>query len=143
MASGSDPQTETRNEIIDDASEKDTNSVTLRIKSPRDKTPLHYTKSTPSFRSREYLDAVENSNDEGRRSRSTSMPLSIEAVKVAKELRRVSDIFSQEKRWPVRRKRRSTIGSYLAHQVQKEVQKSQSGSEENLHYHLPLEGTPV
>lgn len=81
---------------------------------------LHATKSSPTFRSMEYLE-TQHLEFEGKRSRSSSAPMSVEAVTVARELRKASDVFVTSRHRGRTRKRRSTLGSILSPSIQKEV----------------------
>ena len=114
--------------------------------------PLQYTKSTPSFVKDERLHFL---RDEGRRSRSQSEPLTREAVKIAEELRRASDLFntSYEASSPTRRasfkkrekSRRITVGGSAGESLRQEVNeaiRANSGSFPGYNP-VPPEGTPV
>jgi hypothetical protein len=102
--------------------------------------PLHATKSSPAFRSMEYLE-VQQAEFEGNRSRSSSAPLSAEAVTVARELRKASDIFLKAKSG-AGKKRRRTLASILSPSIEKEVAHAIRECDE--YPELPIyEGTPV
>lgn len=105
---------------------------------------LHYTKSSPTFHSMEYL-TVKNQEIllEGQRSRSNSAPMSREAMKVAKDLREASDYFFnvRAKRKVVSRQRRRTLGSFMHQSIEKEL--LQATLQEEDESGIPLLGTPV
>ena len=57
--------------------------------------PIHHTRSVPQFGAEERrIHALQAEELDGRRSRSHSEPLTREALKIAQELRKVSDLFN-------------------------------------------------
>lgn len=105
--------------------------------------PLHYTKSHPQFRSMDYL-VVKIQEEDGRRSRSNSAPLSLEAIKVDHGLRAASDNFYAAKRM-AKRVRRRTLGSFMQESIEKEMMQATLAEEEEEEEQniTPLLGTPV
>ena len=112
--------------------------------------PLSHNKSVPSFMDERiyYLQV-----DEGRRSRSHSEPLTREAVKIAQELRKASDLFNTtyETFSPVRRERRRdksrriTLGGSGGEMLRQEVNQALRANRDSFpgFNPIPPEGTPV
>ena len=115
--------------------------------------PLSYTKSVPSFLGERihHLQVVE-----GRRSRSHSEPMTREALKIAQELRKASDLFNTnyEALSPVRREfvsrqryksRRITLGGSGGESLRQEVHQALQANMGNFpgYNPIPPEGTPV
>ena len=109
--------------------------------------PLHYTQSAPSFRDERLL-------LDGRRSRSQSEPLTRDAVKIAMELRKASDLFNTNYLLsPVRRSfaktreksRRITVGGAVGESLRQEVNEALNANMDSFPGYNPVspEGTPV
>lgn len=128
----------------------DSNDLRFNFNLPK---PLSHNKSVPSFRDeRIYHLQV----DEGRRSRSHSEPLTREAVKIAQELRRASDLFNTnyEALTPVRKEfntrrydksRRITLGGSGGELLRQEVSQALRANMDMFpgYNPIPPEGTPV
>lgn len=56
--------------------------------------PIHYTQSVPKFIEERRIHHLQTEELDGRRSRSHSEPLTRDAIKIAHELRRASDLFN-------------------------------------------------
>lgn len=109
--------------------------------------PLHYTQSAPSFRDERML-------LDGRRSRSQSEPLTRDAIKIAMELRRASDLFNTNYlSSPVRmsfaktreKSRRVTVAGADGESLRQEVNEAMKANIDSFYRHNPIspEGTPV
>lgn len=127
-------------------SAKDTNNDDSRFNFDGRK-PLHYTQSAPSFRDERLL-------LDGRRSRSQSEPLTRDAVKIAMELRRASDLFNTNYlSSPVRKSfaktreksRRITVAGADGESLRQEVNEAMKANIDSFYRHNPIspEGTPV
>lgn len=110
--------------------------------------PLHLTKSDPSFRGSSPMLNVEEF--EGRKSRSQSAPLSIEAVQVARQLKRASDLFHDNyvlgEKKKIERRRRLTVSGSHGESLQNDIRMALGLKGINANRHSlgsPLEGTPV
>lgn len=115
--------------------------------------PLSYTKSVPSFLG-ERIHHLQLG--EGRRSRSHSEPLTREALKIAQELRKASDLFNTNyeafspvrKEFVIRRRdksRRITLGGSGGESLRQEVHQALQANKDNFpgYNPIPPEGTPV
>lgn len=115
--------------------------------------PLHHTSSVPQFGIEERrIHRLQLEEFDGRRSRSHSEPLTREAVKIAQELRRASDLFctiyevsspTVKREFQSSRRgssRRVTVGGAGGESLRNELH--QMLAERGLNP-LPLEGTPV
>ena len=116
--------------------------------------PLHYTQSMPIIaeeRRNEHLQLYE-----GKRSRSQSEPLSREAVKIAHQLRRASDLFNISYDVPTCRSpttrsgmsahskhRRITVSGYDGESLAQEVRQALTATTNECSPASPLDGTPV
>lgn len=127
-------------------SAKDTNNDDSRFNFDGHK-PLHYTKSAPSFRDERLL-------LDGRRSRSQSEPLTRDAIKIAMELRKASDLFNTNYlSSPVRKSfaktreksRRITVAGADGESLRQEVNEAMKANIDSFYRHNPIspEGTPV
>ena len=127
--------------------ENDSEELQFNFNVPR---PLGHNRSVPSFLDErlQYLQV-----DEGRRSRSHSEPLTREAVKIAQELRKVSDLFNTNYQalTPVRKEfeskrrdksRRITLGGSQGDSLRHEVNQALRASGYSVNP-TPPEGTPV
>lgn len=127
--------------------ENDSEDLQFNFNVPR---PLGHNRSVPSFLDErlQYLQV-----DEGRRSRSHSEPLTREAVKIAQELRKVSDLFNTNyqaltpvrKGFEIRRRdktRRITLGGSQGDSLRHEVTQALRASGYSVNP-TPPEGTPV
>lgn len=127
--------------------ENDNDDLHFNFNVPR---PLGHNRSVPSFLDErlQYLQV-----DEGRRSRSHSEPLTREAVKIAQELRKVSDLFNTNYQalTPVRKEfesrrrdksRRITLGGSQGDSLRHEVNQALRASGYSVNP-TPPEGTPV
>lgn len=127
-------------------SAKDTNNDDSRFNFDGRK-PLHYTQSAPSFRDERLL-------LDGRRSRSQSEPLTRDAINIAMELRRASDLFNTNYlSSPVRmsfaktreKSRRVTVAGADGESLRQEVNEAMKANIDSFYRHNPIspEGTPV
>jgi len=105
--------------------------------------PLQVTKSNPAFRSVEYIAVKKNIElEQVQRSRSKSVPLSKEAIKIAHSIRDASDLFAQAARMAKRRRRR-TLGSFMHSSIEKEMMQLALDQEPDYEAISPLLGTAV
>lgn len=115
--------------------------------------PPSYNKSVPSFLDERIFHLQ---MDEGRRSRSHSEPLTREAVMIAQQLRKASDLFNTnyETFSPVRREfdtkrrgksRRITLGGSVGESLRQEVNQALLANRDSFpgFNPIPPEGTPV
>ena len=120
------------------------NNITVNSTEPRAHKLLSYTKSSPAFHSMEYLEVqqVQQLGSDGQRSRSSSAPLTREALKVAQDLRKASDNFVKAKLGvqATRKRRRITLGSFMSSSIEKEVNQATINEGNDI---SPLHGTPV
>ena len=119
--------------------------------------PIHQTRSVPQFGVEERrIHALQAAELDGRRSRSHSEPLTREALKIAHELRKVSDLFNTnyEISSPTLRRgfsyrrgksRRVTLGGSGGESLRQEVNQMMGNMDRSIFDSNPLppEGTPV
>lgn len=124
--------------------------------------PIHYTQSVPTFIEERRIHHLQAEELDGRRSRSHSEPLTREAVKIAQELRRASDLFitnyelspspTTKREFSHYRKsssRRITVGGSGGDALRQELSQMLQSNGDAKRFEfldpnpLPLEGTPV
>lgn len=119
--------------------------------------PIHHTRSVPQFGVEERrIHALQAEELDGRRSRSHSEPLTREALKIASELRKVSDLFNTnyeissptlKRGFSYRRgkSRRVTLAGSGGESLRQEVNQMLDNMDRSIFDSNPLppEGTPV